>query len=85
MPAYSKDSNVVCFFQSSAKFKTRYATLGFSGKANLDEGCMWPTAYSSPANTSRYPRATFSGANRSRTNSPPARPIAAASPGCVNR
>ena len=45
MPAYSKDGNVVCFFQSAQKFKTRYATLGFSDKANLDEGRMWPTAF----------------------------------------
>jgi uncharacterized protein YdhG (YjbR/CyaY superfamily) len=45
MPAYAKDGNVVCFFQSSQKFKTRYATLGFSDKANLDEGRMWPTAF----------------------------------------
>ena len=45
MPAYSKDGNVVCFFQSGQKFKTRYATLGFSDKANLDEGAMWPTAF----------------------------------------
>lgn len=45
MPAYAKDGNVVCFFQSSAKFKTRYATLGFTDKANLDEGRMWPTAF----------------------------------------
>ena len=45
MPAYAKDGNVVCFFQSGQKFKTRYATLGFSDKANLDEGYMWPTAY----------------------------------------
>jgi uncharacterized protein YdhG (YjbR/CyaY superfamily) len=44
MPAYAKDGNVVCFFQSAQKFKTRYATLGFSDKANLDEGHMWPTA-----------------------------------------
>ncbi|MBV9301709.1 MAG: hypothetical protein JOY62_07680 [Acidobacteriaceae bacterium] len=43
MPAYAKDGNVVCFFQSAQKFKTRYATLGFSDKANLDEGHMWPT------------------------------------------
>ncbi len=42
MPAYAKDGNVVCFFQSAQKFKTRYATLGFSDKANLDEGSMWP-------------------------------------------
>ena len=45
MPAYAKDGNVVCFFQSAQKFKTRYATLGFSDKANLDEGTMWPTYY----------------------------------------
>jgi uncharacterized protein YdhG (YjbR/CyaY superfamily) len=45
MPAYAKDGNVVCFFQSAQKFNTRYATLGFSDKANLDEGTMWPTAY----------------------------------------
>jgi uncharacterized protein YdhG (YjbR/CyaY superfamily) len=45
MPAYAKDGNVVCFFQSGQKFKTRYATLGFSDKANLDEGDMWPTAF----------------------------------------
>jgi uncharacterized protein YdhG (YjbR/CyaY superfamily) len=45
MPAYAKDGNVVCFFQSAQKFKTRYATLGFSDKANLDEGNMWPTAF----------------------------------------
>jgi hypothetical protein len=45
MPAYTKDGKVVCFFQSAQKFKTRYATLGFSDKANLDEGNMWPNAY----------------------------------------
>src|SRR5207245_10662033 len=45
MPAYAKDGNVVCFFQGAQKFKARYATLGFSDKANLDEGHMWPTAY----------------------------------------
>ena len=45
MPAYAKDGNVVCFFQSAEKFKTRYATLGFSDKANLDEGAMWPTYF----------------------------------------
>src|SRR6266511_1748060 len=45
MPAYAKDGNVVCFFQSAEKFKTRYATLGFSDKANLDEGHMWLTAF----------------------------------------
>jgi len=45
MPAYGRDGNVVCFFQSAQKFKTRFATLGFSDKANLDEGQMWPTAF----------------------------------------
>jgi uncharacterized protein YdhG (YjbR/CyaY superfamily) len=45
MPAYAKDDKVVCHFQSAAKFKTRYATFGFSDKANLDEGNMWPNAY----------------------------------------
>ena len=45
MPAYAKDGKVVCFFQSAQKFKTRYATLGFSDQANLDEGAMWPTAF----------------------------------------
>jgi uncharacterized protein YdhG (YjbR/CyaY superfamily) len=45
MPAYAKDGKVVCFFQSAQKFKTRYATLGFSDAANLDEGYLWPTAF----------------------------------------
>jgi uncharacterized protein YdhG (YjbR/CyaY superfamily) len=45
MPAYAKGGKVVCFFQSGQKFKTRYATLGFSDAANLDEGAMWPTSY----------------------------------------
>ena len=45
MPAYAKDGKVVCFFQSAQKFNTRYATLGFSDKANLDEGAMWPVAF----------------------------------------
>ena len=45
MPAYAKDGKVVCFFQSAAKFKTRYATLGFMHDANLDEGGLWPTAF----------------------------------------
>src|SRR5256885_2973177 len=45
MPAYAKDDKVVCFFQSAQKFKTRYATFGFSDKANLDEGAMWPAAF----------------------------------------
>ena len=45
MPAYARDGKVVCFFQSAHKFKSRYATLGFSDKANLDEGAMWPTSF----------------------------------------
>ena len=45
MPAYSRDGNVVCFFQPASKFKARYGTLGFSDKANLDEGDMWPTSF----------------------------------------
>jgi Domain of unknown function (DU1801). len=45
MPAYAKDGKVVCFFQSAQKFKTRYATFGFSDTANLDEGAMWPVAF----------------------------------------
>ena len=45
MPAYAKGANVVCFFQSAQKFKTRYATIDFTDKANLDEGAMWPTSF----------------------------------------
>jgi uncharacterized protein YdhG (YjbR/CyaY superfamily) len=45
MPAYAKDGKIICFFQSAQKFSTRYATLGFSDKANLDDGAMWPTYY----------------------------------------
>jgi len=45
MPAYAKDDKVLCFFQSAQKFKTRYATFGFSDKANLDDGQMWPTGF----------------------------------------
>jgi uncharacterized protein YdhG (YjbR/CyaY superfamily) len=45
MPAYAKDGNIVCFFQPAQKFKTRYATFGFSDKANLDQGGVWPVAY----------------------------------------
>src|ERR1700747_3262136 len=45
MPAYAKDGKVVCFFQSGQKFKSRYATVGFQDRANLDEGAMWPTAF----------------------------------------
>jgi len=45
MPAFAKDGNIVCFFQSADKFKTRYAMLGFSDKAKLDDGTMWPTYF----------------------------------------
>ena len=45
MPAYARDGKVVCFFQSARKFKSRYATLGFSDQASLDDGPMWPTSY----------------------------------------
>jgi uncharacterized protein YdhG (YjbR/CyaY superfamily) len=45
MPAYAKDGKVICFFQSAHKFKSRYATFGFSDDANLDEGAMWPTSF----------------------------------------
>jgi uncharacterized protein YdhG (YjbR/CyaY superfamily) len=45
MPAYAKDGKVVCFFQSADKFKSRYATFGFSDAANLDKGAMWPTSF----------------------------------------
>ena len=45
MPAYAKDGKVLCFFQSGEKFKTRYATLGFSDRADLDDGSMWPTSF----------------------------------------
>ena len=45
MPAWAKDGNLICFFKSAHKFKARYATLGFSDKANLDDGAMWPTDF----------------------------------------
>ena len=45
MPAYAKDGKVVCFFRDAGKFKDRYATFGFSDRANLDEGAMWPTSF----------------------------------------
>ncbi len=44
-PAYARDGKVVCFFQASEKFKTRYSTLGFSDEAKLDDGAMWPTSF----------------------------------------
>jgi uncharacterized protein YdhG (YjbR/CyaY superfamily) len=57
MPAYAKHGNVVCFFQNAGRFRARYATLGFSDKAKLDEGHMWPTAFAlkslSPAEEAR--------------------------------
>jgi uncharacterized protein YdhG (YjbR/CyaY superfamily) len=51
MPAYAMDGKVVCFFQAAQKFKTRYATLGFSDKANLDDGEVWPVAFALKALT----------------------------------
>ena len=45
MPAYAKDGKIVCFFQDAAKFKARYATFGFSDKAALDDGGMWPSSF----------------------------------------
>ena len=45
MPAYARNGDVVCFFQSAQKFKARYSTFGFSDKANLDDGAMWPTSF----------------------------------------
>jgi uncharacterized protein YdhG (YjbR/CyaY superfamily) len=64
MPAYARDGKVVCFFQSAQKFKTRYATLGFSDKAHLDEGSMWPTSFAlkklTAADKARMAGRTFS-------------------------
>lgn len=51
MPAYAKDDKVVCFFQSAAKFKSRYATIGFNDSAKLDKGSMWPTSFALTALT----------------------------------
>lgn len=45
MPAYARNDKIICYFQDAAKFKSRYATLGFSDKAKLDRGDMWPTVY----------------------------------------
>ncbi len=45
MPAYTKEGNIICFFQNAGKFKARYQTLGFTDKANLDDGAMWPSSY----------------------------------------
>ncbi len=60
MPAYAKDGNLVCHFQGAHKFKTRYATLGFSDKANLDEGTMWPVAFALPTELTAADQATIS-------------------------
>ena len=51
MPAYAKDGNVVCYLQPAGRFKSRYATLGFSDKAKLDDGAMWPVAFALKAMT----------------------------------
>jgi uncharacterized protein YdhG (YjbR/CyaY superfamily) len=51
MPAYARAGKVVCFFQSAQKFKSRYATLGFSDEARLDDGAMWPTSFALKALT----------------------------------
>jgi uncharacterized protein YdhG (YjbR/CyaY superfamily) len=51
MPAYARDGKIVCFFQAADKFKARYATLGFSDEANLDDGAMWPTSFALKALT----------------------------------
>ena len=53
MPAYAKDGKVVCFFQDAAKFKARYATVGFNDAANLDDGAMWPTSFALKALTAK--------------------------------
>jgi uncharacterized protein YdhG (YjbR/CyaY superfamily) len=53
MPAYAKEGKVVCFFQSAEKFKSRYATFGFSDEAKLDEGAMWPTSFALTKLTSK--------------------------------
>jgi hypothetical protein len=57
MPAYYKDGKLICHFQPAEKFKTRYATLGFSDSANLDEGGMWPVAYALPKLTAASEKA----------------------------
>ena len=54
MPAYARDGKVVCYFQSAQRFKSRYATFGFSDQANLDEGAMWPTAFALKELTAAY-------------------------------
>ncbi|WP_227983406.1 iron chaperone [Nocardia spumae] len=54
MPAYAKDGKVVCFFRSAEKFKSRYATLGFEDKAELDDGTMWPTSFAITSMTAAH-------------------------------
>jgi len=61
MPAYYKDGKVVCHFQAAQKFKTRYATLGFSDAAHLDEGTMWPVAFALPKKLSAADEAKITG------------------------
>ncbi len=56
MPAYARDGKVVCWFKSAAKFKTRYATMGFSDAALLDDGNLWPTEYAVVALTATEER-----------------------------
>ena len=60
MPAYAKEGKVVCFFQGAQKFKTRYATLGFSDTANLDDGSMWPSAFALCATAGQPSRGSLS-------------------------
>jgi uncharacterized protein YdhG (YjbR/CyaY superfamily) len=68
MPAYAKDGKVVCFFQSAAKFKARYATFGFSDKANLDNGNMWPTYFAlKELSPTEEPRASCGRCNKAPT------------------
>lgn len=61
MPAYAKDGKLICFFQSAQKFNSRYATLGFSDNANLDDGTMWPTSYALPGELSAADEALIAG------------------------
>jgi hypothetical protein len=83
MPAYAKDSKVVCFFQSAAKFKSRYATLGFNDTANLDEGAMWPTRFAlteltaadDPGQVTRAGRCEFEAGSIQRSSSQHTAPL----------
>ena len=72
MPAYARDDKVVCFFQSAEKFSTRYATLGFSDEANLDDGSMWATAFALPKLTAADLIAIGALVKRAATLAPPA-------------